>query len=347
MKFEKMPKRYLLAILEGALEVEAFCLLLFQWDMEAFWRLFLALSAHGLAIGLLALGFIDVYDLRNPKDRVLAVLGVAMTLPFPLLGFVAFSLLFVFIARKRRRARGIASDFERYIMFEPEQFWLRPKNVSSDERVSQEVDIAPFAQILESDDIAMKRGAILSVSRILRADAVRLLKRALSDPSREIRYYAQNALSEMESEFNDRIYKLGREIERQPLRLDLHLELARLVIRFIESGLLEEAMIPFFTQIGLRTLDKAIVIGSANPEVYLLMGKLKILGGDKQGALSALMEYWERNKQSAEAALLLAELLCETKQTDMARKVLTTAKEYLNDTRIGAVLDILGGASEG
>jgi len=342
-----MPRKYLLAILEAALEGEALALLLFQWEMEAFWRLFLALSAHGLAIGLLALGFVHVYDLGKPRDRVLATLGVSLTLPFPFFGFAVFCVLYVFIAKKRRRTHKITSDFEKYIMFEGDREWLQVQNLPPMELVRQEIDIAPFAQILESDDIAMKRGAILSISRILKNDAVRLLKRALSDPSREIRYYAQNALTEMESEFNDRIYKLGREIERQPLRMDLHLELARVVLAFVESGLLEEAMVPYFVNIGLRTLDKALVIGNPDPEVFLLMGKLKKLAGDKQSAISALMDYWERDKSSAEAAVMLAELLREVNEIELARNILRTAREYSNDKRIEAVQEIMEGTGEG
>jgi hypothetical protein len=188
-----------------------------------------------------------------------------------------------------------------------------------------EVDVAPLRDILSGQDVALKRGAILSLSRLPRPEAVTLLKTALADPSREIRYYASTALSDMEKEFNDRIFRLIREVERSPTAIDRHIDLARIVLEYAEAGLLDEGMARYFLDVGLRALDKAVLVAAKDRRIDLLSARLHRRAGNLTAADEAIRRYVGAMPDDVEGALLAAEIAFEHRDTARARAVVAEA----------------------
>lgn len=338
---------YLLVVFETVLEMEAVVFLVHDFDVGPFWRVFLPLAAHLLALALLSVGFVGRWDFGRPRDRAWAVTGLCLSLPLPMLGFLGFVGLYALYASRPRGSGDLLRDFEDYIAYDPTAATTAPKPVDADRFILDEVDVAPLRDILAGDDVALKRGAILSLSRLPRREAVILLKTALADENREIRYYAGNALSEMEREFNDRIFRLVREIERAPTRTEHHIRLAGLILDYADIGLLDQGMVRYFADIGLKALDKATLVGSSDGRLLALSGRLHRLAGQPDRAEAALKRHVDANPDDIEATVALAETAYERGNVALAREVVEGARvRFPEEPRLAALQEVLGGVQE-
>jgi tetratricopeptide (TPR) repeat protein len=336
----------LLAVLQGILEIEAFVLMVHGFDLPPFWRVFLPLGAHAMAVALMAVGLSHRWDFRRGSDRAWAVVGMCLTLPLPLFGWLGFVLVYSMMAMQGREQGELLKDFQSYITYEPNMAPDARLPSDSDRFIMDEVDVAPLREILVGNDLALKRGAIMSLARLPRREAVDLLDRSLSDESREIRYYASNALSEMEKEFNDRIFRLIREIERKPTTVDRHVELARTVLDYAGSGLLDEGMVPHFLELGLRALDRAALVPNSTPLVLLYSGLLQKQAGRTDKAVEALEAYLARMPDDADALVTLAELVFDRRQGRRARELIEEgARRFPGDSRFADLVELVGGGA--
>ena len=333
-----------LVILEAVLETEALVFLLHDFGAGPFWRVFLPLAAHCMAVALLAIGFVRRWDFSKPVDRSWAAIGMCLTLPLPLLGFLGFVVVWALISSGPRSRGDLLRDFQEYISYDPALANLARRGDHSDRFIMDEVDVSPLRDILAGRDLSLKRGAILSLARLPRRDAVSLLKGALADASREIRYYASTALSDMEKEFNDRIFRLVREIERSPTNVERHVELARIIQDYTDAGLLDEGMIRYFLDIGLRALDKATMVGSKDRRIDLLSANLLHRAGDLERADAAIIRYVDAAPEDFEAVLLAAEIAFERRDLPRAREVLRHAEErFPGHKRLAEVRGVVAG----
>ncbi len=345
MRFFSEPGR-LLAVLETVLEVEAFVFLLHGFGLSPFWRVLLPLGAHLLAVVLLSVGLVRRWDFANGRDAAWAVVGLCMTLPLPLLGFLGFVMVYAMLESAPKGTGELLKDFQDYISYDPAVISGAMRKETDGERfLMTEVDVSPLRDILAGEDVPLKRGAILSLSRLPRADAVALLKRALADESREIRYYASNALSDMEKEFNDRIFRLVREVDRNPTTVERHIELARIVLDYTEAGLLDEGMVRYFHEIGLRALDKAMMIPNRLPQVDLYAGLLLRKMGRLDKAEDAMQRYVAACPDDPQVRVLLAEVAYERQDVDRARSIVAEARaRFPGDRRFEDLASVLGAA---
>ncbi|NOZ01767.1 MAG: hypothetical protein GXP54_07745 [Deltaproteobacteria bacterium] len=334
---------YLLVILETILEMESLVFLVHDFGVGPFWRVFLPLGAHLVAMVLLMIGFLGRWDYTKGRDRAWAVTALSLTLPLPLFGFLGFVALYALFHSRPRGTGDLLKDFEEYITYDSDDAGSIRDRRDPESFIMDEVDVAPLRDILAGSDVALKRGAILSLSRLPRREAVILLKSALADESREIRYYAGNALSDMEMEFNDRIYRLVREVERSPTRIEYHIDLARIVLDYMDTGLLDESMAGHFGEIGLRALDKASMVGADDRRINLYMGLLLQKLGRTKEAEAALRKYVETSPEDADAMLTLAEITYELGVIDSTRSVVENGLErFPEDQRFKDLKLVLG-----
>lgn len=343
-RFLTEPGR-LLAVLEAVLEVEAFVFLLHGFGLSPFWRVFLPLGAHLLAVALVSVGLVRRWDFHSGRDRAWVVTALCLVLPLPLLGFLGFVTVYALVEGGRKGRGELLRDFQEYISYDPAILTGVRPGLEPDAFLMAEVDVSPLKEILAGEDVALKRGAILSLSRLPRADAVILLKRALADESREIRYYASTALSEMEKEFNDRIFRLVREVDRNPTTVERHIELARIVLDYTGAGLLDEGMVRYFHEIGLRALDRAALIPHHGDQVDYLQGQLLRQMGRLDKAEEALLRYQDARPDDPEVRVSLAEVAYERQDVDGARRVVAAARlRFPEDRRFEDLASVLGAA---
>jgi len=335
---------YLLVVIETVLELEALVFLIHDFGLGPFARILIPLGAHLLAMVVLSFGFLGRWDYSRGEDRAWIAIGLSMSLPLPFIGFLGFVVLYAMFLSRPRGSGDLLKDFEEYISYDSSMLAEAQRKQNSGRFVMDEVDVEPLRDILGGDDIDLKRGAILSLSRLPRREAVILLKAALADPSREIRYYAGNALSDMEKEFNDRIFRLVREVERTPTHIEHHIDLAKFVLDYVDTGLLDESMVRYFCDIGLRALDKASMVGSDDPRILLLSGLLQRSVKNLAEAEESLLKYVEARRDDAETRLILAEIKFERGELESAKSVVEDGLQlFPEDPRFEDLKTVLGG----
>lgn len=331
--------------LEALLQLEVFLIILVGFDLPEFYRIFLPMAGHMVTVLLMGVGFAYRWDYRVGRDKAWAVLGMSITLALPLLGFISYVFLYWMLRdRNVKRDHGeLLKDFQEYISYDAALNDGETSKIDSDQFILDEVDVSPIKELLTGADHALKRGAILSLSRVATSESVALLKGCLADESREIRYYASTALSEMEKSFNDRIFRLVKEVERNPTRTERHIELARSVVEYVDSGLLDPGMVRYFYDIGLRALDKAGMVPGHSGSVEYFSGLILGRKGDRRAAIKMLAKAIELMPADIDARLLMAQLQFEIGALEDASKTLSEAgKAFPMEARIADVAAVIG-----
>lgn len=348
-----MPKGLIFVVLQTTLEIESMIFFLKDFEIGEVWRIVLPLSTHGLALILMFFGFIDVWDRKKPQDRAWMAMGLCMTMPLPMLGYLGFVVLYATNALGIRPQGDLLYEFRKYV--DPDKGLVGERRVTKKEidlYVRGQVDVAPLKSILSSHDLASKRGVVLTLAERPSPESVELLKRCLADDSREIRYYASTSLSDMEKEFNDEIYRLVRKTEQQPTDVEKLFELAIVVLRYIETGLLEDEMIQHFIKIGLDAMDKAKIVAPGDYRIYLLIGLLNKMGKRLDLAEEYLLMYlnsiendpsfiksrWPSlrlrgQSKIEEVFVALSEAAYLNNNIDRAREVIRKAQEYFPESQ--------------
>ncbi|MBI3552668.1 MAG: HEAT repeat domain-containing protein [Elusimicrobia bacterium] len=106
-------------------------------------------------------------------------------------------------------------------------------------RLMAAVDVVPAADILVGPDPALKRGAIETLARIRTPEAIRWLLQSRRDPNPEVRFYATSALTNLKSEYEQRIRAAELEIFEKPTEPAPQLVYCRIDYEFAMSGLVE------------------------------------------------------------------------------------------------------------
>ncbi|MCB1748305.1 MAG: hypothetical protein H6977_09655 [Gammaproteobacteria bacterium] len=98
--------------------------------------------------------------------------------------------------------------------------------------------VIPFADVINYGSREQKQLAISMMSRHFEPPFAPVLKRALEDTDNSVRIQAATAITNLESQFADRVMTLDKRIARDPAPKHL-LELARHLDRYAFSGLLD------------------------------------------------------------------------------------------------------------
>lgn len=106
-------------------------------------------------------------------------------------------------------------------------------------RIAKELDFVPLVEVLASDDINLKRGAIEQLSRLRTPEAIQVLMAHRSDPSMEMRFYVNSSLVQIKREFDEAL-----DAARNQMRMDVdnvagRLNLAKIYLLYAASGLLD------------------------------------------------------------------------------------------------------------
>ena len=133
-------------------------------------------------------------------------------------------------------SHGLAEDYKEKAYEGGVTDFEMPSDVT--EFLYDEVDIHPIADILAGDDMGMKRGAVNLLRRIGSSDAVKLLRKSLSDENAEVRFYAHTALTRLEEDYAETLEKARFKVERYD-SAQSHAELASTCRIYAQSGLPE------------------------------------------------------------------------------------------------------------
>ncbi|WP_432736733.1 HEAT repeat domain-containing protein [Maridesulfovibrio sp. FT414] len=217
---------------------EAVAIWLYLRRADSPYLLYGVLAAHTLS----ALSFILI---TSAKPRALP--GLAFYYPriaalftffMPVIGLCGITLTLL-MARVFMRSHGLAEEYREKAYVGQGIDVDLPKDIT--EFLYDEVDVHPIADILAGDDMGMKRGAVNLLRRIGSAEAVRLLRKSLSDVNAEVRFYAHTALTRLEEDYAESLDKARFRVQRYD-SAQAHAELAITYRNYARSGLPERNM---------------------------------------------------------------------------------------------------------
>ncbi len=304
---------WLLAFLFEAL---AFFVVMNLAGMHGMVQTFVGLSLHLAAALVVTEGWARPWDPDLATDRNWALLGFLLVLSFFVVGILGYALLYR-SARRTTDRHALLDEFKRFTEVEIEEVEQTIDPASFRDRVSRDLQVTSLRDVLQAGTPAERRGALRSLRRLEPGAAVPLLREALRDPDRQIRYLAASELNKTDRLFSQRILDRRRRLERwlnpgqatgSPSTEDLN-ELEALTgdyLEYVESGLPDESTRRYFIRQGVEVLEALHTHVAESRKHTILSAKLFHLGGDHDRVVEVLRHHLDRNPDDAEAMLLLA-----------------------------------------
>lgn len=126
-------------------------------------------------------------------------------------------------------------------------------------KIRDEAQVEPIVDMLPLADVPT---AIAIVNRLRergeRQD-IEMIREVSNDPRPEVYQYALAILDKMEKEFAGKVYALAQEIKERPDDAQLRIDMAKLHIEYIQSGLLDESLRDYYWELTLSHLFQAML----------------------------------------------------------------------------------------
>ena len=274
----------------------------FAWPVD--WPVLLGLHAGWVLAGALCVRGLYL----DRRGTSLALVSMLMGLFFPVLGLLGMALI-AFLQPGLARRAGLVAQLKHNISIQSDQSKDKVKVQDVVEYLADQVNVAPLADLVHSEDPGMRRGAIAALAKIKNPTAVKLLKEARSDPSPEMRVHAHVALTRLDNEMGDKLSSAMHAVELAPDDTEALENQARAAMDYLMSGLLEEAAMDHYVGLATQPLSRVLASDPQNPEALLMFGRLRLIGKDHLGARRYFEAYLKHHGPCAEAYLGLAEAL--------------------------------------
>lgn len=126
-------------------------------------------------------------------------------------------------------------------------------------KIRDEAQVEPIVDMLPLADIPT---AIAIVNRLRergeRPD-IEMIREVSNDPRPEVYQYALAILDKMEKKFAGQVYGLAQEIKEHPNQSQLRIDMAKLHIDYMQSGLLDESLRDYYWELTLSHLFQAML----------------------------------------------------------------------------------------
>jgi tetratricopeptide (TPR) repeat protein len=303
---------------------------------------FLLLLLHAVSVLLFCFGLHKAssrFHFGNPKNWF--ILSSALCFVFFIIGFIFISIIFVFLARERAEMSRTYEDYERYITYDYEP---QEKHIEADkltEAIDSELEIVPLVDVMLENDVQLRRGAVRSMERLPKKDAVRLLKLSLQDKNVEVRFYAALGLSKIESELNANIIMAKNELSRNPQGSVSHLLLANAYAEYYECGILDEVTADYYRNLAVSEYNKVLEIDGGNVEVLNILANLEARDKKFDSALARFNRVCDIDPFNVYANVGIAQILYETGRISEAIERSRKIEEKIPQTK-GIIKEIIG-----
>ena len=135
-----------------------------------------------------------------------------------------------------------------------------PDELSSlDLKIREEAQVEPIIDMLPLADIPT---AIAIVNRLRERGEksdIELIREVSNDPRPEVYQYALAILDKMEKQFAGQVYGVAQDIKLRPNDAQLRIDMAKLHIDYIQSGLLDESLADYYWELTLSHLFEAML----------------------------------------------------------------------------------------
>jgi hypothetical protein len=160
-----------------------------------------------------------------------------------------------------------------------------PEPAPSDPPAPLRTDIGPvrgvgrgslFGRLRFARDPSVRLRAVMAARRIAGPGVVSLLKLALRDPAEDVRLLGYSILERRQGAIYRRIQEALRELEQDPSRSSLQLELAQQYWELVYQGLVGGDLQAYLLAKARSHLEKVIAVEPRNPSHQLLLGRIQL-----------------------------------------------------------------------
>lgn len=303
---------------------------------------FSLLLLHAIGVVLFCFGLHKAssrFHFGNPKNWF--IISCALCFVFFIVGFIFIAVMFVFLSRERAGMSKAYDDYERYITYDYEP---EAKHIDTDkltEVMDQELEIVPLVDVMRENDVKMRRGAVRSMERLPKKDAVRLLKQSLQDNNVEVRFYTALGLSKIESELNANIIMAKNELLRNPESSVSHLLLANAYAEYYECGILDKITADYYENLAINEYNKVLETDPGNIDVLNSLANLELLDKKFDSALAKFSRVTEIDRFNVYANVGIIQIFYETGRIGEAIECARKIEDKIPQTK-GIMKEIIG-----
>lgn len=180
-----------------------------------------------------------------------------------------------------------------------------------DLRIRDEIAIEPFVDMLPVADVPT---AIAIVNRLRERGArqdIEMIRQVTADPRPEVYQYALAILDKLERTFASKVYALQQEIHLFPGRSSLRIEMAKLHLDYVQSGLLDESLADYYWELTLAHLFEAMLTTPARPELGADLAQLLAMKALWSQASAVASVVLKKNPAMLDTQLLVVQAMYE------------------------------------
>ncbi len=181
--------------------------------------------------------------------------------------------------------------------------------------------LAPYFEILQGKDVALKLSVIDKLSLMPNAAYINMLRSVLSDINDEVRLSAATNLRKIEDNLNRKIMELGRQSQRHPADDQIWAELGLACDEYAFSGILDKTTTEHYRKQAAAAFKKAIKINPFAEEYYKNLGRVLMREGKADEAINILQEGLKINPKSQAIFLWLMEYHFKRNNFEAVRKM--------------------------
>lgn len=271
------------------------------------------LILHMIGVALFSWGMYFMSGVyRYSADKNWVIITAAMCFAFSYIGFIFCALLFIATAKQVWSSVDAYDDYEKYITYD---YTCEKKYVDEEkmvEIVNDELLLQPLVDVMQEDDIKLRRGAVGAMKNLPKKDAVKLLKLSLSDNSVEIRFYAAVGLSEIESGINENIEMAKNEVDRSPESVDARIVLANSYAEYHECGILDDVTSRYYLDLAIKEYYTINEMRGGDVNILNSIGNLEAERQNFGSALSKFLEVSEIEPDNIFANVGIMQIFYET-----------------------------------
>tara|TARA_Y100000590_G_scaffold281237_2_gene316125 strand:- start:8672 stop:9709 length:1038 start_codon:yes stop_codon:yes gene_type:complete len=154
-----------------------------------------------------------------------------------------------------------------------------------DDELYENFQIQPYLDVFNEEDLDLKLNAIEKLSRSLTSESVEILKKALDDPSYEVRYFANSALEKIEKKMFSKIDVASENIKRFPDEHHNYNNRGQLYLDSYFLGFLDSSIKEFFLEKSLYDFIFSLQLKPGQSKLYLKITQIYLQQKDFEKVL--------------------------------------------------------------
>jgi tetratricopeptide (TPR) repeat protein len=233
-----------------------------------------------------------------------------MTLFLPLIGILGITinyLLVKFILKKK----GYFTTTDDPLENTDEESLLFEDISDTNTLLKEETNIEPIMDILNGDDPALKRGAINLLRQMGSKEAIHLLKKSISDPNEEVRFYTSAALKKLNDAYIQQMKKAKEKTEVENPSAFHFQKLGEVCKKYAESGLCDQSARDYYLDLAKKAFIETLSLDPENIEITTSLGYVCMEMKEYEEAEKYFKKATKIKPDHADALLWLCQLYYE------------------------------------